>query len=344
MGGKALKSIYTERKTTEQFMEIEDKLLPLISTGLGNPKIHVVRCYKNKDTHGDMDILIRFDETMQNVDLRKVVKEQFKPNEIFYNGGVVSFDYDEFQIDLIPVRKSNWETAKAYFDYDPTGNIMGKVANSIRFNHLDLKGRLSYGFNGLSAVIYSKDTDKKLGDILLSRDNEKIFNLLDYDYDRFLDGFYTKQEIFDFSVCTKFFQHKRFLMENLSHKDRKRNRKRQTYHEFLKFIEESKIEDREGNGLDKYEQFYDIDRSFPHVDFAYKVVMLSVTEHKNREISKKFNGHILMKEFPELKGEELGKWIGQFKGGFSDWSDYVLTHTPEQIMTDFKLIYKRTEV
>ena len=30
MGGKALKNTYTERKTTDQFKEIEQKLLPIL--------------------------------------------------------------------------------------------------------------------------------------------------------------------------------------------------------------------------------------------------------------------------------------------------------------------------
>ena len=56
MGGKALKNVYTERKTTEQFKEIEQKLLPILQQGL-DTELYIVKCFHTKETHGDMDIL-----------------------------------------------------------------------------------------------------------------------------------------------------------------------------------------------------------------------------------------------------------------------------------------------
>jgi len=345
MGGKALKETYTERKTTEQFNEIASKLLPILQKEL-DTELYIVKCFHTKETHGDMDILVKIDEKFhnKNIDLRKFVKETFSPNEIFYNGGVVSFDFDEFQIDLIPMRESNWDVAKTYFDYDPTGNIMGKVANSIRFSYKDVKGRLSYGFEGLYAVLYMKDSDKKLGEVRLSRNNGDIFVFLDYDYDRFLKGFETKQEIFEYSVDTDYFKRDRFLMENLSHKDRKRNRKRQTYHEFLAYVDENKIPDKPGRDFDGENWLDFIDLFFIDADLKPKLIKHREYEIIRKAVSEKFNGHIVMDEFPELQGKELGTWLGNFKLKYDNWTDFVLTHTKDEIIEEFKIFYNSREV
>lgn len=341
MGGKALRNVFTERKTTEQFNVIASKLLPILKQEL-DTELYLVKCFHTKETHGDMDILVKIDENFHNkhIDLKKFVKETFNPGEVFTNGGVVSFDYDEFQIDLIPIRESNWEVAKTYFDYDPTGNILGKVANSIKFRYKDVKGRLSYGFEGLYAVIYMKNSDKKLGEIRLSRNNEDIFTFLGYDYERFLKGFETKQDIFEFSVSTQYFKRDRFLMENLSHKDRKRNRKRQTYHEFLAYVDDNKIPDREVliHSEDSMVDF--IDLCFIESDLIKKIKKHREHELTLSVIREKFNGHIVMEEFPELEGKELGKWMGLFKQSFTDWNHYVLSHTKQEILDDFTEFYK----
>jgi len=133
MGGNALK-VYTERKTTEEFNVIANKIIPIFKKEL-RTDIHIVECYHKKETHGDMDILIKIDHDLhnRNINLVNFIKEHFNPNEIFNNNGVISFDFDQFQIDLIPVRESHWETSKCYFGYDPTGNLMGKIAKSFKF-------------------------------------------------------------------------------------------------------------------------------------------------------------------------------------------------------------------
>lgn len=337
MGGNALKHTITERKTTEQFNRIASELIPILQKEL-NTEIYLVKCFHEKETHGDMDILILVNQQLQYIDFRKFVRKIFKPNEIFYNGGVTSFDYNKFQIDLIPIREGIWEAAKTYFDYDPSGNIMGKVANSIKFRYESIKGRLSYGFNGLSAVIYTQDSDKKLGEYLLTKENYKIFHFLGYDYRRFLKGFDTKEEIFDYTISTKYFQRHRFLIENLSHKDRKRNRKRKTYHEFLNYVDKSNVPDNRCAEFPDDKMFEYICGYFSNVNLKEKIGQRIKKEKISRELNSKFNGHIIMEHFPELYGKELGNLIRLFKQSFNN--DYILTHTREEILESFEQFYK----
>lgn len=60
------------------------------------------------------------------------------------------------------------------------------------------------------------------------------------------------------------------------------------------------------------------------------------TQEENKIINSKFNGHMIMAEFPNLKDKELGSAISNFKKSFDDFNNYVLKNTSSKIMSDFK--------
>ena len=73
MGGKAL-NFKTERKTTEQFNKIFSKIEPIfIELGI---EYFLTKCYRNKETHGDMDILIR-NNNLNKDGLLKIIIDKF---------------------------------------------------------------------------------------------------------------------------------------------------------------------------------------------------------------------------------------------------------------------------
>jgi len=115
MGGKALNNygVTTERKSTEDFMRIANHIQEIIEYDLGL-HTHVVECYRKKETHGDLDLLIRID-VEHNINWKNYINFRFKPKAIHNNGGVYSFDYDGFQIDFIPVIENKFEIANVYF-------------------------------------------------------------------------------------------------------------------------------------------------------------------------------------------------------------------------------------
>jgi hypothetical protein len=131
MGGHALK-IETLRKTTDEFNEIASEIIPIIKSEL-KTETFIAKCYHNKETHGDMDILVKFGSDQQNINLIDFIKNTFKPNDIYNNNGVVSFDYEYFQIDIIPISESNWEIAKVWYSYDPFSNLSGKICKQFNF-------------------------------------------------------------------------------------------------------------------------------------------------------------------------------------------------------------------
>lgn len=326
MGGNALR-VETVRKTTEEFNNIASELVPILNTDL-NTDIFVTKCYHTKESHGDMDILIKIDENF-HINIYDYVKSKFNPNDIHNNGGVVSFDYDNFQIDLILIKKSSWEHAKLWYSYDPIGNIIGKTAK---------KFGTKYGPNGL--VYPFRNFNGKLSkDITLTKDTKKIYEFLGYDFDRFINGFDTLDDIFQFIINSKYFNHKIFLFENLTSIDKKRNKKRKTYQLFLKYINQNNITKEFNFNKDKSYYIDHIDEFFPEANFKSKLERFRIIDEENKEISKKFNGRLIMEKLPELKGKELGNMIGDFHKLFDDFRSYALKNNNTHIMNDFINFY-----
>jgi hypothetical protein len=165
MGGKALQliNLNTERKTTSEFFKIySDVVKPFHNLGF---ETHLVKFYREKQTHGDIDILIK---NKSNLNIYNLIKENISTKGILKNGNVISFEYNNFQVDFICVNPKDWNTSIDFFDWDPTGNLCGKIA--YRFGCI-------YGFKGL-VYKFRSITSNFHEDIVLSTDSKKIFNFL----------------------------------------------------------------------------------------------------------------------------------------------------------------------
>jgi hypothetical protein len=329
MGGNALKHTITERKTTEEFNRIANEIIRILKKEL-RTDIHIVECYRKKQTHGDMDVLIKIDHDLhnRNINLVNFIKEYFSPNEIYNNNGVISFDVDQFQIDFIPVKESHWEGTKVWTSFDPTGNLMGKIAH---------KFGLKYAPEGL-LYPFRNFNGRLSQNIFISDDNYKIFEFLGFDYNRYLKGFDTLEEIFDYVINSKYFDSEMFDLKNLNQKDRKRNRKRKTYNQFIEYIKVNNI-NKKYEFKHKDEYIVDIDKFFTESKLIQKLKELKIKDSINQESNKKFNGRLVMEKYPDLKGKELGNLMSNFMKSFDNFKEYTINHTSEQIMEQFDEFY-----
>lgn len=337
MGGKALNKygVYTERKNTVEFKTIATELQFSIYYYL-NLTSAVVKCYHKKEDHGDLDLLLKIDRLFPvTVDLRKFIQETFKPQAVHYNGGVYSFDYKNFQIDFIPIREEKWDTAVTYYSYDPLGNIMGKTFH---------KFGLSYGWDGLFYK-FRNFNGRLSQNILLTTDAKKIFDIGGYDHDRYLDGFDTLEEIFNYAIDCKYFDTEIFQMKNLKSIDKKRNRKRGSYHLFLKYLEKNNINITYPFDKNKDNYLQWIDLNFPEVKFMEKLAEFKKIDERNRQIAENFNGHMVMEWIPELYGKELGNAIKKFQDYLGDsFGDIVIATSTDELRDLFLSVYEgRTE-
>lgn len=331
MGVRALKQygVVTERKSTIDFERIGKEISSKFEEDL-QVETFISKCYRNKETHGDLDLLVKIDQKFnhKHINLYDYIKETFKPNAIYSNSGVNSFDYQEFQIDIIPIRESNWVTAKTYFSYDPLGNLMGKVFH---------KFGLSYGWDGLKYKFRNFNGNLS-EDITISKDPEKIFSFGDYNYNRFLEGFNEMEEIFEFVLESKYFDNNNFKIENFNHTDRKRNIRRSSFNAFIQYLEDNQIERRYNFNKNKRNYIDYIDSFFPETNFKNKLRILEEKNELNKQLANKFNGKIIMSWFPNLLGKELGDTITNFKksfGGKENYNEFILNNDLDEIKTKF---------
>lgn len=327
MGGKALSQygVETERVDTEILNKYYDFISEIIQDNL-RIDTYAVQCYSQKETHGDLDILLRIDNDFHNSKINLVdwIQETFSPKAIYNNGGVISWEFNDFQIDFIPIRESIWEMSKAFFNASPLGNLLGKVSH---------KFGMKYGWEGL-VYVFRNFNGREAQNILISKDPKKIFKFLGFDYNRYLQGFDTEQEIFDFVINSKYFCSDTFQMENLRHIDRKRNQKRPDYNRFISYINDNGI-NTNYDFLPKEEYIPIIAEFFPEADLINKIEQLTIKDNNNQILSKKFNGKIVMEYYPNLKDKQLGHTMTKFKEHLGDWENIFLHMDIDEIMTEF---------
>jgi len=328
MGGRALlsKGVATERKDTETFHSIAKYLRGQIYSDLGLDTA-IVKCFHTKEDHGDLDLLVKVEG---NTDYLKYINETFEPQATYVNANVISFDFENFQIDFIMIQPESWETAQTYYSYDPLGNIMGKSYH---------KFRLSYGWNGLYYKFRNLHGSNS-ADIFISADARKIFEFGGYDYDRYLLGFENLVEIYDFCIDSKYFNVETFKMENLTQIDRKRNRKRLSYHKFLEYVGESNVSKAYEFNSDKDSYVSIIAEYFPEADLINKLNALKEEDRINKLVNEKFNGNIVMEWIPNLGGRKLGFAMGRFKDELGTaYKDYILVTDTETVKAKFLELY-----
>ena len=264
MGGNALnsKGVYTKRFTTDVLFDVYKD----ISKYLKGYEIDYCKFYRNKNDHGDLDVMVKSDSTK---DLVRIIEEEIKPDAHYYNDNVLTFNYGDYQVDLIVIPPKMWDISRVYYSYDPVGNLLGKIARGFGLN---------YGKDGLYyRSIERRSTEK----IYLSQDPHEIYEFLGYDYERFKKGFDDIKEIFDYMISGKFFDKKLFYFENLDGRDRKRNRKRKTFNEFLSYM---------GDRKSKFD-FDTMENKLEYVEEHFNGFLDKVSTHKKKDgiVNKKYD-------------------------------------------------------
>lgn len=315
MGGNALKSVTLRRVDREEM----DVLLPLLKEKLLTyfSKVEPLKFYHNKMDFGDLDLIVPLEECKS--DLRQFILS-LGAKEIYKNDTTYSFDYKNFQIDLIGTPQKNWVTAQFYFSYNDLNNLVGRIAH---------KFGLKFGHEGLHYPIREESGDL-VHRIEISKDPKKIYEFLGLDYNRYLKGFNEVNEIFDFVVSSPYFNYKIFDYDQLNHTNRTRNRKRKNYAGFLEYLEINNIKKEYYFEENKDIYLSKIDEFFPESSLLSTLDRVREEFKKRKDLSNKFNGEIIM-NLIGLKGKELGQFIDKFKKSKENWFQY-LENTPEFII------------
>lgn len=230
MGGNALKNTKTKRINE---LVTYNKIKLIIKNTLEENQyvIEEIKEVPNKNSFGDLDLLYY---TSDKKELRQDITKLFNPNEIVHNGEVLSFDFQEFQIDLIKcISFEQMTLAKFYFSYGDLGSIIGTICT-----HCGLK----FGHYGLFAILYENtifpknefDPTKTIQSILLSNNPEHICLFLELDWKKYLKGFDNLIDIFEWIIQCKYFNMEIFT--KINHAQSSRLNKRQMYINFIEYL------------------------------------------------------------------------------------------------------------
>ena len=287
MGGNALKHTQTRRYALQEYTELYNALSVRLNSMLGPHKQALIPAYREKTSFGDMDIV--YDGPRLSVD---DVEREFSPNEIVKNGDVISFNYDQLQIDLINTK--TFDYSLCYFSYNDLGNLIGKLAR---------RAGLKHGHNGLFLPL--RLAEHYQVDIPVTTDYSAALEFLDLSPERFRQGFDTLQDIFDYVAGSRYFNPDAYKLENLNNIARVRDRKRSTYREFLKYCETAKPGSHAAK-VDTVLYLPQIFDAFPDVRPRF---MAEVAEMQVYCAAKdKFNGDVVTK-LTGLTGKRLGEFI-----------------------------------
>lgn len=301
MGGNALKNCYTRRYNKDEYQVLSNEIIEILSKSPDINKVKIPYSYRNKETFGDLDILISYNEKF---DLTNYIKNTFNPKEMFSNGECLSFEYKEFQIDLIKANE-HFNTSLEYLNWNDLGNLIGRIAH---------KFGLKYGHKGLLYII-KNDSGYNPKELTISTKAKDIIEFLGFDFDRYTFGFDTVNDIYDFVVKSKFFNPEIFSFEAMNHANRVRNKKRVTYQGFLDYLE--KIE------LNKDQKYFEYNKKkevyLPRLNYYFpEANIFEFIDDYKKELAvrdffrQKFNGEYVS-NITGFKDKDLGKFIAYFK-------------------------------
>lgn len=327
MGGKAL-TVPVRRYEKKEFLALKDEVVGILNADF--KWVTVPLYYREKESFGDLDVIIAWDKISEGQDLRKYIEEVFKPKEIFHttNSNSWSFDYKECQVDFIMCDEKDFWCHYHYFAYNDLGNFIGGIARNVG---------MKYGQQGLVYDHFFKGV--KVGRVNVSRNYLDIFKFLDLDYTRFMMGFDNMEEIFEFIKSSKYFNSQRYQLENLDKNNRSRNLKRVNYLKFIDYINENPKDAEYTYAPDKTKYITLAKEFFNDFNFERETREMEYNETKKLLIKAKFNGNEITKRFG-YTGKELGEKIVLFKNILAsseiDFNDFILNHSDEYIYHFFK--------
>lgn len=319
MGGNAIEN--ARRIKRDEFVQLCFEL----QEHFPELKMKPVKAYKQKPDFGDIDMVVEIDP---NYNIPKLVKERLNPSLEFHNNMFYSFEYKGVQVDFISMSKENFLSSLNYFAWNDLGNFIGRTARSLNFK---------YGHEGLMYELRLGDHYKNA--ILVSNDSKKILEFLGYDYEKWNSGFETKNEIFEFAVNSKYFNVSYFALEDQSHNDRVRNKKRKMYQDMIAYLANNDLLDSGTGSLSSEERLEHYNRAREVFGDAFHEEVIEATKEfeKKSKFKEYFNGDIVS-EITGLQGKELGKLMQILKtmmfwvGGNESYIDYILNHPEPDVV------------
>lgn len=336
MGGRAFPKLNCKRLNKEEFDIFSQKIVSQLYSIGGF--FWIIKSYHQKDSFGDLDIVYTTQED------HKIPVERFifelDCSYSFINGDITSLaiPHEEsfFQVDLIFIPKKYIQNAYCYFAYNDLGNLVGRIFHRAGFK---------LGQKGLQYIIRDEECDNRvIKEVDIDGTWSEYLSFAGYDSSRWLKGFDTLEDVFEYAVSTPLASKTIFRLEETNHAARVRDRKRKTYQQFLQWIygTENNVPDEERIPKKQLRKEFleKAFETFPHFKIDYDRYMFE--SNQNKQVKNKFNGHIVS-EVTGLTGKDLGSFIQDFIHSYienelrTDKTTWVLDLSVEQIKTSIKM-------
>lgn len=332
MGGNALNKVNASRINLEQYNEVKKDLEVKFNSYL---ELEFTIDVPGKNDFGDIDMLYMIKNTINDTienndndkksfDIVKLIQNIYNPIEIVQNGPVCSFAYylseenKYFQVDLIMVE--DLLMSRFYFSYGDLGGIIGRLTQH---------KSLTYGSKGLwvcpnqetiNKILSLKEINLQVNkdqiiksiipNIILTNKPEKICEYLGLSWEDWLNGFNSKEEIFEWVILSPWFELDSFRALDYEHRHRVNSRP--MYLEFLKyiFINEPNFTIEKGNSS----KYVNKNLQFESIEYFGKtnIFIEEILSIEKRILRKeKFSG----KKFLELgiESKQIKKHLEDFK-------------------------------
>lgn len=125
MGGTLMAAHGARRHTTDEIKNAIPAIMNFLMQ-VNGISLHFQKEFREKETHGDLDILVGFNSFQAQGELTNLLEANSIPHSV--NGRVSSFMWDELQVDAIFIDERRVESAAKYFSWGDVGNILGLFA------------------------------------------------------------------------------------------------------------------------------------------------------------------------------------------------------------------------
>lgn len=302
MGGNALDMpvVRLEKKYYDYLAEGQETIL---KETFPNAKIKVIPAYAEKESFGDIDVLI---SGVPMDALRMFCETKLQTPEMHQNGNVLSFAFEItalvmkrafFQVDYITVPAEDFDFALNYFAYNDLGNLIGQTAHGIG---------LKFGHDGLWYK-YIVET-QLVKEICITKDFAVALDILGYSVHSFNVGFRTLGDIFHYAASSPYFTTWNYQLENRNAVGRVRDKKRKTYMAFLEWLKDKKLSNVR---LSKDLGIRIATEREPEI--AREFILATLNYFKVDRVKKKVNGENI-RVWTGLEGKNLGEFMSDFRG------------------------------
>lgn len=271
-------------------------------------RLYDIPFYKDKESFGDCDLLINNAAvTDKDYFIKNVITSIADGGNYDVNTNVISFPFEGFQFDIIAIDVEKLDFAKCYFSFNDLGNLIGRMAH---------KMGLVFGHDGLKYKVreelfkHNVENSHVLSDITLTNDFSQALEFLDLNVSRYDEGFNSLEDIFEYVASSKYFNPDIYLLDNINHKSRIRDRKRSTYMKFLEWCKtkESNTKFQFGSKRSYLPLIFD---TFPHLET--KLANIGRDYFYNQELKSRINGNVVKEVLGDIDGKIISRIVRDIK-------------------------------